>query len=103
MAVHGGGDNRLNHWVLDSGSDSHLINDLRLPEDAVKCNTECFTVASDSGPLRITKQRSVVIRIKALVFIKTIRLLDVQYASNLERYIISFGKLERKGCVKGGA
>ena len=76
-----------------------MVNDLSLLEDAVEYNTECFTASSDSGPLRITKQGSVVIRVEALGLIKTIRLLDVQYASNLERNIISFGKLERKGCV----
>ena len=87
------------HWVLDSGSGRHLINDLSLLEDAVDCNTECFTAASDSEPLRITKQGSVMIRVKALGLTKTIRLLDVQYASNLECNIISFGKLESKGCI----
>ena len=39
------------------------------------------------------------IRVKALGVTKNIRLLDVQYASNLGRNIISFGKLEKKGCV----
>ena len=38
------------------------------------------------------------IRVKALGVTKTIRLLDVQYVSNLGRNIISFGKLEKKGC-----
>ena len=97
--MHGGGDNRPNHWVLDSGSGRHLVNDLSLLEDAIEYNTEYFTAASDSGPLRFTKQGSVVIRVKALGLTKTIRLLDVQYASNLESNITSFGKLERKGCV----
>ena len=27
------------------------------------------------------------------------RLLDVQYAENLERNILSYGKLEAKGCI----
>ena len=85
--------------MLDSGSGSHLVNDLSLMEDVVDCNHECFTAASDGGPLRITKQGSAITRVKALGSIKTIRLLDVQYASNLGRNIISFGKLEKKGCV----
>ena len=55
------------HWVLDSGSGSHLVNALSLLDDAVDCKTECFTAASDSGPLRITKKGSPVIRVKALV------------------------------------
>ena len=83
--MHGGGDNRPNHWVLDSGSGRHLINQLILLVDTVKCNTECFSEFFDSGPLRITKHGSVVIRVKALELIKTLRLLDVQYAPNLER------------------
>ena len=87
------------NWVLDSGSGRHLVNDLSLLEDVVDCNHECFTAASDGGPLRITKQGSAMTRVKALGSIKTIRLFDVQYASNLGRNIISFGKLEKKGCV----
>ena len=39
------------------------------------------------------------IRVKALGVTKNIRLLDVQYASNLGRNIISFGKLEKMRCV----
>ena len=87
----------LNKGVLDSGSGRHLVNDLSLLEDVVDCNHECFTVASDGGTLKITKQGSAMIRVKALGVTKTIRLLDVQYASNWGRNIISFGKLEKKG------
>ena len=76
-----------------------MVNDLSLLEDAVEYNTECFTASSDSGPLRITKQGSVVIRVKALGLNKTIRLLDVQYAFNIGRNIISFGELEKKRCA----
>ena len=68
-------------------------------EDVVDCNHEFFTAASDEGPLRITKQGSAMIRFKKLGSINTIRLLDVQYNSNLGRNIISFGLLEKKGCV----
>ena len=89
----------LTKWVLDSGSGRHLVNDLSLLEDVVDCNHECFTAASDGGTLKITKQGSAMIRVKALGVTKNIRLLDVQYASNLGRNIISFGKLEKKGCV----
>ena len=39
------------------------------------------------------------ITVKALGVPKTVRLLDVQYAENLERNIISYGKLEQKGCA----
>ena len=93
--------------MLESGSGRHLVNDLSLLVDVVDCNHECFTAASDGGPPRITKQGSAMIRVKAFGSIKTIRLLDVQYASNLGYNIISFGKLERRDAclniVKGGA
>ena len=60
-----------------------MVNDLNLLEDPVDFNNECLTAASDGEPLRITKQGSVVITIKALGVRKTVRLLDVMYAENL--------------------
>lgn len=45
----------------------------------------------------MTKQGSVDIKVVALGVVNTIRLLYVQYAANLERNIISYGKLEAKG------
>ena len=75
------------------------MNDISLLEDPVDFNSECLTAASDGEPLRITKQGSVVLKMMALGVQKTIRLLNLQYAANLERYIISYGKLEKKGCV----
>ena len=47
----------------------------------------------------MSKRGSVDIKVVALGTVNTIRLLDVQYAANLERNIISYGKLEAKGCV----
>nr|CCA17045.1 AlNc14C29G2761 [Albugo laibachii Nc14] len=60
-------------------------------ENPVDFNSECLTAASDGDPLRITNQGSVVITVKALGVRNTVRLLDVQYAENLKRYIISYG------------
>lgn len=57
------------------------------------------SAASDGGVLRITKCGSVDIKVVVLGVVKSIRLLDVQYAENLEQNIISYGKLEAKGCV----
>ena len=47
----------------------------------------------------MTKKESVDIEVVALGVVNTIRLLDVQYAANLERNIISNDNLEAKGCV----
>nr|CCA24530.1 hypothetical protein TcasGA2_TC015470 [Albugo laibachii Nc14] len=93
------GATSTSHRILDSGSSRHLVKDLNLLENPVDFNSECLTAASDGDPLRITKQESVVITVKALGIRKTVRLLDVQYAENLERDIISYGKLEQKGSV----
>nr|CCA25072.1 conserved hypothetical protein [Albugo laibachii Nc14] len=79
------------HWILDSGSSRHLVNDLNLLEDPVDFNSEFLTAASDGEPFRITKKGSLMITVKALGVRKTVRLLDVQYAENLERNIISYG------------
>nr|CCA27809.1 conserved hypothetical protein [Albugo laibachii Nc14] len=99
LAIGSRGATSKSHWILDSGSSRHLVNDLNLLEDPVEFNNECLTAAFDGEQLPITKQGSVVITVKALGFRKTVRLLDVQYAENLERKIISYGKLEQKGCV----
>ena len=47
----------------------------------------------------MTEQGSVDIAVVALGVVNIIWLLDVQYAANLERNIILYGKLEAKGCV----
>ncbi|CAI5723649.1 unnamed protein product [Peronospora farinosa] len=104
------GDLHEDHWILDSGSSRHLVNDLSLLINPEDCRGECLTAASDGDVLRVTKQGSVDIKVVALGVMKTIRLLEVQYAAcppiglwmrpvNLERNIISYGKLEAKGCV----
>ena len=85
-------------WILDSGSGRYLVNDLSLLEDVVDCNHECFTAAFDGVTLKNTKQGSAMIRAIALGVIKTIRLLDFQYAYNLGCKLIYFGKLEKKRC-----
>lgn len=92
------GDSACN-WILDSVSSRHLVKDLSLLEDPVDYEASCFTAASDGERLRITKRGSVTIRVKALGVFKSVRLLDVQCASNLEWNIISFRKLTTKGCV----
>ena len=66
------------NWVLECGLGHHLVNDLSLLDDVVDYKYECSPAASDGEPFRITKQGSTMIRVKALGFIKTIRLLDVQ-------------------------
>ena len=46
-------------WILDSGSERHLVNDLSLIEDVVDCNHECITAASDG---EISRSRSKVVQ-----------------------------------------
>uniref|UniRef100_A0AAV1TCU0 GAG-pre-integrase domain-containing protein n=1 Tax=Peronospora matthiolae TaxID=2874970 RepID=A0AAV1TCU0_9STRA len=55
--------------------------------------------ATDGSVLRITLQGTVDIQVVALGVVNTVRLLNVQYAENLECNILSFGLLEAKGCV----
>nr|CCA28077.1 conserved hypothetical protein [Albugo laibachii Nc14] len=66
LAIGSRGATSKSHWILDSGSTRHLVNDLNFLEDAVDFNSECRTAASDVESLRITKQGSVVIMVKAL-------------------------------------
>ncbi|CAI5703653.1 unnamed protein product [Peronospora effusa] len=99
FAIDNGDRLQDNHWILDSGSSRHLVNDLSLLVNPSDCRNEFLTAATDGGVLRITKQGSVNIEVLALGVVNTIRLLDVQYSANLERNIISYGTLEAKVCV----
>uniref|UniRef100_A0AAV1T532 Integrase catalytic domain-containing protein n=1 Tax=Peronospora matthiolae TaxID=2874970 RepID=A0AAV1T532_9STRA len=91
------GNPSANHgyWILDSGSSRHLVNDVSMLENPEDCQSEC--IAADGGPLRITKRGSVTITTTVMGKVTKVRLLDVQYAENLERNIISYGILEAKG------
>ena len=51
------------------------------------------TAANDGATLKITKTGSVLIEIKIFGETKVVPLLDVQYAKNLKRNIIFYGKL----------
>ncbi|KAG3178450.1 hypothetical protein C6341_g7935 [Phytophthora cactorum] len=81
-------------WILDSGSSRHLVNDLALLEDLVDYEIQC--VAADGGTLRVSKRGSVMLVTTAMGNPTRVRLLNVQYAANLERNIISYGLLEAK-------
>eukprot|EP00644_Phytophthora_capsici_P017110 jgi/Phyca11/46259/gw1.96.28.1 len=83
------------HWILDTGSSRHLVNDLNLLEDAEDFESQC--VAADGGTLKVTKRGSVMLETTAMGKRTKVKLLDVQYAENLERNIISYGLLEKKG------
>jgi len=80
------------HWILDTGSSRHLVNDVNLLEDF---ESQC--IAADGGALKVTKHDSVMLETTAMAKKTKVKLLDVQYAENLERNIISYGLLEKKG------
>ena len=86
-------------WILDTESSRYLVNDLSMLTDSAPSQRECLTAASDGSVLRITHQGTVEIQVLALEVVNSVRLLDVRYAENLERNILSYGKLEAKGCV----
>jgi len=83
------------HWILDTGSSRHLVNDVNLLEDAEDFKSQC--VAADGGTLKVTKRGSVMLETTAMGKKTKVKLLDMQYAENLERNIISYGLLEKKG------
>nr|CCA19667.1 conserved hypothetical protein [Albugo laibachii Nc14] len=66
LAIGRRGQTSKSHWILDGGSSRHLVNDLNSSDDLGDFNSECLAAASDGEPLRITKQGSVVITVKAL-------------------------------------
>ena len=87
------------NWILDTGSSRHLVNDLSLLTDSAPCQREYLTAASDGSVLRIIHRGTVEIQVLALGVVSSVRLLDVQYAENLEKNILSYENLEAKGCV----
>uniref|UniRef100_A0AAV1TA42 Retrovirus-related Pol polyprotein from transposon TNT 1-94-like beta-barrel domain-containing protein n=1 Tax=Peronospora matthiolae TaxID=2874970 RepID=A0AAV1TA42_9STRA len=99
FAVGRGASRSPGQWILDSGSSRHLVNDPSLLTDPIDYRSECMTAATDGSALRITLQGTVDIQVVALEVVNTVRLLNVQYAENLERNILSYGLLEAKGCV----
>lgn len=48
-------------WILDSGSSTHLVNDLIILENAQACREKCLL--PDGDLLRITKKTSLRARI----------------------------------------
>ncbi|KAG3013770.1 hypothetical protein PC121_g14472 [Phytophthora cactorum] len=99
LAVGDSGVIKDDHWILDSGSSRHLVNDVSLLEDVEDFTSEYTTAAKDGDTLRASKRGRVVIKADALGERRTVQLLDVQYAANLERNIILYSKLEKKGIV----
>ena len=93
FAVNNGADVPENQWVIDSGSSRNLVNDSSLLTNPTSCQRECLTAATDGIVLRITQQGTVDIQVFALGVVNIVRLLNVQYAENLERIILSYGLL----------
>ena len=84
-------------WILDSGSSRHLVNDLALLSDTVEVTDNC--VLADGSPMMTSVKGNVMLRIAIGNQLHDIQLTDVHYAPSLARNIISYGKLENKGCV----
>ena len=76
FAIGDGGSLLDNHWILDSGSSRHLVDDPSLLIDPIDCQSEFLTAANDGDVLRATKQGSVDIEVVALGVVNTIWLLD---------------------------
>ena len=55
FAIGNGGGLQDDHWILDSGSSRHWVNDLSLLVDPEDCHSECLTAAADGGVLRVSK------------------------------------------------
>jgi len=63
------------HWILDTGSSRHLVNDVNLLEDAEDFESQC--VAADGGTLKVTKRGSVMLETTAMGKKTKVKLLDV--------------------------
>ena len=82
--------------ILDSGSSRHLVNDAALLEDASEWDDKCLVV--DGKTLQLSMVVSVMLRVMAVSKPCIVRITDVYYAPMLARNILSYGKLELKGC-----
>ena len=80
---------------MDSGSSRHLLKDESLLLDAQDCNYQCNM--ADGETLSLSRVGSVRLCVMAGGKERTVKLTDVYLATELERNIISYGKLELKG------
>ncbi|CAI5725077.1 unnamed protein product [Peronospora effusa] len=94
LAVEDANDKKC-EWILDSGSSRHLVNDESLLEDARDCSHECNM--ADGETLSLSKVGSVRLCVMEGGKERTVKLTDVYLATQLERNIVSYGKLELEG------
>ncbi|CAI5736696.1 unnamed protein product [Peronospora farinosa] len=94
LAVEDANDKKC-EWILDSGSSRHLVNDEILLEDARDCSHECNM--ADGETLSLSKVGSVRLCVMEGGKERTVKLTDVYLATQLERNIVSYGKLELEG------
>ena len=94
IAIANGEGIQEHQWSLEIGLSRHLVYDLSLLVDPEDYHSECLTAATDGGVLHVNRKGSADTEVVALIFVETIRLLDVRYAAKLERNIISYGKIE---------
>lgn len=91
-----------NVWILDSGSSRYLVVDESVLEDVKPCADVCVQMR---GPLNVTKKGTVMPRVTTRGKSKLVRLTEVYYAAGVVHSLISYGKLDDKGCTlsyKGG-
>ncbi|GMF44999.1 unnamed protein product [Phytophthora fragariaefolia] len=69
-------------WILDSGSGLHLVNNESWLEDVESYVDSC--VQPNGDPLNITKKGTLTLRVTACGKEKTVKLVDVYYAENVD-------------------
>ena len=67
FAIGNGGGLQDNHWILDSGSSRHLVNDLSLLVNPEDCHGKCVNTATDGGVLRVTSKTVSILQLLHLV------------------------------------
>eukprot|EP00644_Phytophthora_capsici_P019022 jgi/Phyca11/50355/gw1.420.4.1 len=82
-------------WILDSGSNRHLVNDASCLDDVEPYVDSCEQ--PDGRPLNITKRGTLTLRVQACGKEQTVKLVDVYYAENVVHNLISYGTLDKKG------
>ena len=84
-------------WVLDSGSSKHLVKSVDMLEDVQEEDSEC--ILPDNQVLRITHKGSTTLQVEIDGTKQKVKLTNVYFAPKLARNLISFGELEKRGCI----
>nr|CCA23978.1 OSIGBa0134J07.9 putative [Albugo laibachii Nc14] len=90
------GIDATSQFILDSGSSRHLVTTKWQLSNAAKCNEECLLPNGESLRMQLKGTADFVVIVDGEA--PRVKLLGAYYAENLPFNIISYGRIEERGC-----